>query len=224
MSTDSKVQWGFWGSIMPKFIDRTGQIFGRLQAICRAGTDKNKKVLWECVCDCGKKVVVNAGSLFTGNTTSCGCFLKEKITKHGGCNKASYNTWRGMMRRCYNPKDKDFCRYGEKGIYVYAAWHDYVVFAKDVGEPVGDQTFDRVNPHGSYTPDNCRWASLTVQNRNVRMSKRNKSGVRGVLKIGPSWYAQITVKQNVFRSKAFPSIEAATNARQELERLHWGVS
>lgn len=209
---------------MPKFIDRTGQIFGRLQVICRAGTDQNKKVLWNCLCVCGEKVVVTAGSLVTGNTASCGCFLKEKITKHGGWNKASYNTWRGMMRRCYNQKDKDFYKYGGKGICVYAPWHDYATFAKDVGEPVGDQTFDRIDPHGSYTPENCRWASLTTQSRNVRMSKRNKSGIRGVLKIGRNWYAQITVKHNVFRSKALPSIEAATMARQELERVHWGLA
>lgn len=208
---------------MSKFIDRTGQIFGRLQVICRVGTDKNKKVLWECVCSCGKKVLVNSGSLVTGNTISCGCFLKERITKHGGWNKASYNTWRAMMRRCYNPKDKDYHKYGAAGITVYAPWHEYSVFAKDVGEPFGDQTLDRIDPHGSYTPQNCRWASLTTQNRNIRMSKRNKSGVRGVIKIGPSWYAQITAKQTVFRSKAFPSIEAATLARQALERTHWGV-
>jgi hypothetical protein len=55
------------------------------------------------------------------------------------------------------------------------------------------------------------------------MSKRNKSGVRGVLKIGPSWYAQITVRKKVFRSKALPFIEEAVIARQELERLHWDV-
>lgn len=207
---------------MPKFIDRTGQVFGRLQIISRSGTDQNKKVLWECLCICGKKVVVTSGSLVTGNTTSCGCFLKEKITKHGGSQKSSYNTWRAMMRRCYNPKDKDFYKYGAVGITVYDQWHNYSVFAKEVGEPIGNQTLDRINPYGNYTPENCRWASITTQNRNLRMSKRNKSGVRGVLKIGKSWYAQITANKKVFRSKALPSIECAMSARQELERLHWG--
>lgn len=224
MSADAKVRWGFWSLLMPKFIDRTGQTFGRLQVICRAGTDQNKKVLWDCLCVCGKKVLVTAGSLVTGNTTSCKCFLKEQITKHGGSGKASYNTWRAMMRRCYNQKDKDFYKYGAVGITVYEPWHNYSVFAKDVGEPMADQTLDRIDPHGSYMPQNCRWASLTTQNRNVRMSKRNKSGIRGVLKIGSSWYAQITAKRNVFRSKALSSIEEAVAARQELERLHWSAS
>jgi hypothetical protein len=224
MRPDAKVQWGFWSLIMPNFIDRAGKRFGRLVAVRRAGTDHLKKPLWQCICDCGNTTLVNSSSLSSGNTTSCGCYLKEKITKHGGAGKASYNTWRAMMRRCYNPKDKDFYKYGGKGIYVHAPWHDYVTFAKDVGEPVGDQTLDRIDPDGSYTPNNCRWASLTTQNRNIRMSKRNKSGIRGVLKIGPSWYAQITAKRNVFRSKAQKTIEAAIDARLDLERIHWGVS
>lgn len=206
---------------MTRFIDRTGQRFGKLIAIERNGTNASKKVLWRCQCDCGNFSNVDACSLVTGNTTSCGCIIPN--FKHGGWNKPSYNTWRGMMRRCYNPKDKNFPTYGGVGIYVHASWHDYVTFAKDVGEPVGDQTLDRIDPHGNYTPENCRWASLTEQNRNTRMSKRNKSGVRGVLKIGPSWYAQITVRKKVFRSKALPFIEEAVIARQELERLHWDV-
>lgn len=223
MSADAKVQCGFWSPLMPKFIDRSGEIFGRLQVLRRAGTDQNKKVLWECLCICGNKVIVVAGSLVTGNTNSCGCFLKEKITKHGGSGKGSYNTWRGMMRRCYVSADKDYHKYGKVGITVHASWHDYQTFAKDMGEPVGNQTLDRIDPHGNYTPENCRWASLTVQNRNVRMSKRSKSGIRGVLKVGKRWYAQITAKKAVFRSKAFETIEEAALARKELERLHWGT-
>ena len=204
---------------MPRLVDRTGQRFGKLLVLARNGTNHYKKVLWRCRCDCGNETDVVAGALVTGNTSSCGCVIPN--LKHGGWNKSSYNTWRAMMRRCYNPKDKDFYKYGAKGIYVYAPWHDYATFAQAVGEPVGDQTLDRIDPYGSYTPDNCRWASLTTQNRNVRMSKRNKSGVLGVLSINGRWYAQITAKRQIFRSKPFGSIEEAAVARKALERLHW---
>lgn len=224
MSADAAVHWGFWSPFMPRFIDRTGETFGRLRVVRRAGTGQNKKVLWECLCSCGNTVVVVSGSLVTGNTNSCGCYLKDKITKHGGSGKGSYNTWRAMMRRCYVSTDKDYPKYGAVGVLVCDSWQDYQTFAKEMGEPVCDQTLDRINPYGNYELDNCRWASPTVQNRNVRMSKRNKSGIRGVLKVGDKWYAQITAKKAVFRSKTFETPEEATLARKELEALHWGAA
>jgi hypothetical protein len=206
---------------MPKFVDRTGQIFGRLHVLREAGRGPSNKVLWRCRCVCGEELDVIAGSLVTGNTNSCGCLLKEKITKHGGYNKGSYNTWRGMMRRCYNEKDKDYYKYGGIGISVHEKWHDYATFAKDVGEPVGDQTLDRIDPNGSYVPENCRWASLTVQNRNVRMSRRNKSGIRGVLQLGKKWVAQITAKSVTYRSKSFDTKEEAAQERLNMEKVYW---
>ena len=42
----------FIGGLMPKFIDRTGQKFGRLLVLEDAGRDRLKKVLWKCQCDC----------------------------------------------------------------------------------------------------------------------------------------------------------------------------
>lgn len=208
---------------MPKFIDRAGQRYGRLIAIKRVGTTKSKKPLWECVCDCGNVTNVNSTSLTTGNTTSCGCYLKERITKHGGWNKSSYNTWRAMMRRCYNPDDKDYKKYGALGVTVYAPWHDYSTFAKDVGEPTGAETFDRIDTTGSYTPENCRWASLSVQARNVRV--RNKFGAPGIkLTASGKFMACLTLGKKSFYSACFATVPEAIAARKELERLHWGAA
>ncbi len=209
---------------MGKFVDRTGQRFGRLLVVEEAGRNNLKKVLWKCVCDCGNTVLRVSGDLATGNSVSCGCYLKEKITKHGGWKKSSYNTWRAMMRRCYNQKDKDFLRYGGVGVSVCPQWHDYTVFAKDMGEPVGTQTLDRIDPYGNYTPDNCRWASLPTQARNIRVPADSKTGHIGVHLRGKKWYAEVTVNKKKFYSKACQSIEDAVLARKELERLHWGVA
>jgi hypothetical protein len=215
------MRFPLWRSSMGRFVDRTGQKFGKLTVLARDGTNALKKVIWRCRCDCGAEINVVSGALVTGNTTSCGCWFVERVTKHGGSGKGSYNTWRGMMRRCYNQKDKDYYKYGSVGITVYEKWHEYTVFAKDVGEPVGDQTLDRIDPHGNYTPENCRWASLTVQNRNVRMSKRNKSGTKGVLQIGNRWVAQITAKSVTYRSKAFDTKEQAAQERFSMEKQYW---
>lgn len=215
----------FLGGLMPKLIDRAGQIFGRLRVVSRAGVDRNKKVIWRCMCLCGSIVDVPSGSLVTGNTTSCGCYLKERITKHGGWKKASYNTWRAMIRRCTVPTDKDYQRYGGAGVKVCAQWMDYSRFAADMGEPIGDETLDRIDVYGDYTPENCRWAGVQTQNRNVRVRSTSKTGVVGVSKtVSGTYMAKVTVKKRSFYSRCFTTIEEAASARKELERLHWGAT
>jgi len=205
--------------VIMKLVDRTGQRFGKLTVIEQAGRNELKKVLWKCRCDCGNEVNVVAGSLVTGNTTTCGCVPKN--FKHGGWNKSSYNTWRAMIRRCTNSQDKDYKHYGAKGVIVCQEWMDYATFAKDMGEPVGDETLDRINVYGNYEPSNCRWAGLTSQARNVRVRENSETGVTGVVMYKNKYYATITVKKKKHYSKVFNTIEEAAIARKELERVHW---
>ena len=205
-----------------KFKDRTNERYGRLTAIKRIGTDQLKKPLWECLCDCGKTTNVNSSSLSSGNTTSCGCALKEAITKHGGCKNASYNTWRAMVRRCNNPQDKDYKRYGGVGVTVCTKWLNYINFLSDMGEPNGDETLDRINVYGNYEPTNCRWAGIKVQNRNVKIRANSKTGVIGVSITHTGKYmAKVTVGKKAYYSKCFNTIEEAAVARIELENKYW---
>jgi len=68
--------------LMGKFKDITGQRFGRLVAIHPTNKRKHKSVVWECQCDCGKVVEINAKSLISGNTKSCGCLQREVRSKN----------------------------------------------------------------------------------------------------------------------------------------------
>jgi hypothetical protein len=203
-----------------KFIDRTGQVFGRLTVVEQAGRDKLKKVLWRCRCECGNETVVVSGSLVTGNTTSCGCIVPN--FKHGGTGKGSYNTWRAMIRRCTIPTDKDYPRYGGKGVSVCQEWLDYAKFASDMGEPQGDETLDRIDVYGNYEPSNCRWAGVQTQNRNVRLRVNSATGYIGVSAVGKRFLAKITVNKKSYYSKLCDTVEEAAQARKELELLHWG--
>lgn len=206
---------------MGRFVDRTGMVYGRLTVIERVGTDRLKKPLWKCKCICGNFATVNSTALQTGNTLSCGCYLKEKITKHGGFGKGSYNTWRAMIRRCTNPKDKDYHKYGGAGVIVCQRWMDYATFAADMGEPVGDETLDRKDVYGNYEPSNCRWAGVKVQNRNTRIRANNNLGVTGVRRVGEKYMAKITVGKKAYYSKCYATLEEAAEARKQLEKEYW---
>lgn len=64
---------------MGKISDLTGNRYGNLTVI-RRGPDRygksRKFITWECLCDCGNVVTVDANNLRTGNTQSCGCTEK----------------------------------------------------------------------------------------------------------------------------------------------------
>ena len=65
---------------MPKLIDLSGKKFGRLFVV-KKGKYYNKKIYWECRCDCGNRKTIRGDCLTSSNTTSCGCFCKEEAKK-----------------------------------------------------------------------------------------------------------------------------------------------
>jgi hypothetical protein len=126
-----------------------------------------------------------------------------------------------MMRRCYNPKDKDFPKYGAIGIVVQDSWHDYLTFAADVGEPEGTQTLHRVDPYGDYTKENCEWVTPTRQAREIRLPKRSKTGHIGIVMRLNKFNAQITVRKKKFYGPLRATLEEAIADRKQLELKHW---
>ena len=72
---------------MPKKIDLTGQIFGRLTVLEQAEniTTPNGRshVAWKCKCDCGNITIVRGDCLRKGSTVSCGCKAEEVISAVG---------------------------------------------------------------------------------------------------------------------------------------------
>jgi hypothetical protein len=55
--------------------DLTGQRFGKLVVLARAGSSKNGKATWLCVCDCGNKTIATGNNL-QNQTRSCGCLSR----------------------------------------------------------------------------------------------------------------------------------------------------
>ncbi|AUG37163.1 hypothetical protein CXP43_16130 [Bacillus velezensis] len=47
-------------------------------------------------------------------------------------NEKIYHVWRGILRRCYDPRRKDYLRYGGAGVTVCKEWFSFEKFLKDV--------------------------------------------------------------------------------------------
>lgn len=78
-----------------------------------------------------------------------------------------YRCWAGIKKRCLNPRDVAYPRYGGRGIGICTRWLSFENFAADMGEPPSaEHSIDRIDFNGSYTPSNCRWATKKEQSRN----------------------------------------------------------
>lgn len=77
-----------------------------------------------------------------------------------------------MKDRCYNKNSDAYAAYGGRGIRVCRGWMEsFKKFLRDMGERPDGTTLDRIDVNGHYTPANCRWATLEVQNANQRRYK-----------------------------------------------------
>lgn len=149
-------------------VARAGDIYGRFR-ILGIYQEKNaypKHALVECSCGSPPKFV-SLKTLRSGESQSCGCLHKERITKHGAWSHPLFPVWSRMMSRCYNKKDKRYSRYGKRGIKVCDKWHDVNSFIADLSPSFKrGLTIDRINNDGDYEPSNCKWETRKKQNRN----------------------------------------------------------
>ena len=169
--------------------------------------------LFECQY-CGKEFECRISSVNRGGTKGCGCRTGGKI-KHGLRKNKFYNTWNGMMNRCYNTKSKKYKDYGGRGISVCEDWRDVVVFTTWCEETfIEEMTLDREDNDLGYNPENCRWTNKTIQALNQRMQKSNTSGYVGVSwnKSKGKWVAKIKVNKVAIHLGYFNSKEEAALA------------
>lgn len=162
-------------------LDLTGMIFGRLTVIGYSRTDKNRKAIWRCRCECGERPAVAAYKLTSGHTKSCGCLQREagdaNLAKghaenfiHGRVGTPTYKSWDAAKQRCFNRNDDHYPAYGGRGITMCERWRSsFLNFLADMGERPEGTTLDRYPDNdGNYEPGNCRWATMKQQSNNRR--------------------------------------------------------
>lgn len=64
--------------IGPKVQNLKGKKFGKLTVLYRMQDNSTTAAMWYCKCDCGNYTKAKTNSLTSGNTSSCGCWNKER--------------------------------------------------------------------------------------------------------------------------------------------------
>ena len=165
---------------------------------------------------CGNNFKSYTYGIKSGHTKSCGCY-KKRITvelnkTHGLGATRLYKIWGDIKRRTLNLKYKNYLNYGGRGITICDEWkNDFMPFYNwAMTNGYSDElSIDRIDNDGNYCPENCRWTTSTIQNRNQRIQKNNTSGFKGVsyFKRDGNYRAYITIKYKTIRLGYFDTAE-----------------
>ena len=170
---------------MGKSIDIGGMRFGMLTVLKQSdksyvSPNGNRKVVWECVCDCGNELAVIGSNLRLGKSTNCGCvrdiaFHAARRTHGDSRGNRLYRIYNDMKTRCTCPSVTYFHRYGGRGISVCQEWKEsYEVFREwALANGYSDNlTIDRINNDGNYEPSNCQWITASANSKKQFVDRR----------------------------------------------------
>lgn len=180
-------------------IDLTGLRFGTLTVLSEV-IERNKRghILYKVKCDCGKEKTVLGASLRSGGSRSCDkCYLLTG--SHGMWKSKEFSIWSSMKDRCYNPNNSRYENYGERGIVVCERWiNSFANFYTDMGDSNG-LSIDRIDVNSGYCPENCRWATPTVQARN--RTNNTTFEYKGEVKCVSEWCEIYNIASSTFHNR-----------------------
>jgi hypothetical protein len=106
-----------------------------------------------------------------------------------------------MKKRCDNPTDSAYHKYGAKGITYCERWRSFENFFEDMGACPTGYSIERKDVNGNYEPGNCEWIPLKKQARN-RTSNRYVT-YKGETKMVVEWSEYLGMEYRILYSRLF---------------------
>lgn len=157
-----------------------GQRFGSLTIVGfekRFNSKGTTYRFWKCLCDCGNTVTVRTDKLTCCNKTNCGrAHGSKKSPERLAQDRLRRIIW-SARKRCNNPQDTAYPRYGGRGISVCEEWqgdkgsNNFIMWALANGYH-RDLQLDRRDNDGNYCPENCRWVTAKVNCNNTSKTRK----------------------------------------------------
>jgi HNH endonuclease len=187
-----------------KFLNRVGQRFGRLTVVAREGRASDGRALWRCVCDCGRKHVVNNSSIKMIN--GCGCLRKHR---QPGVESLTQARLQQVLR--YEPETGEFfwlvptawrVKTGDRAGRMNGTGYRYICVdgknyrAHRLAWFYMYGYFPKEIDHKNRIRDDNRIANLRVANRsqtsaNSSARRNSRSGLKGVRQYRSRWQARV---------------------------------
>lgn len=182
--------------------DLSGKRFGRLTVLNFDHINRNGHSCWLCRCDCGNEKVIERTHLVDGHISSCGCKKVELLTTHGLSDTPLYDSWIDMRHRCNNPNNKNYHRYGGRGITVCDEWSTNFEPFRDWAMANGYKpglTIERSDNDSGYCPGNCVWTGRMEQANNRVTNRLIEYG--GEEHTVAQWARKFGVERGVLRHR-----------------------
>jgi len=162
-------------------INLIGKKFGRLTPLKVNGKSSHRGILWFCQCDCGKKTIVIASSLISGNTKSCGCLKKVchgiKLPYGKSMMRQTLSNYRLRAKRTglfFKLTEEQFEKITKENCFYCGEVPNGIAKARR-SRNNGDYVYngiDRVNNSKGYTVDNivpcCKQCNMAKSDKNQK--------------------------------------------------------
>ena len=159
--------------------------------LTQLSTIKHRRI-WNCICDCGNETCTESSRLKSGHTTSCGCYMRERLVQ----SNLKYNTYNIIedyvemydasgKRFLIDLSDLEYCQqyYWRVNDQNYVVRNDKgkrIRLTRDLLKPSRNEVVDHIN-HDTLDNrrSNLRIATYSQNNANTR-PKGNSTGITGI--------------------------------------------